>query len=177
MVRHLPKLLKPAMVPGSLALLSIAGCSPTRVESLHDSLVRALTLDDALVCPTFNVTPDTIQILTNQRTYPLGGGNFLRVPRDAVANDGDYEVMPIANSKNERVAGFRIRPLAGADADFDEPVELEISYQGCTVDESKRLVILRNNGVNSSSLGGAKSKAKDYVKAFTEGFSEFAIAI
>lgn len=128
-------------------------------------------------CPTFRVDTKQFRIRPQAETIPLGGGNFLIIPDNAVPVAGNYEVAPIAEA-GVRLAGLRIDAVGSATSDFSEPVELQINYAGCPFEGStRRFTVVKKDAQGKPNLGGAKSHSRKIMRVLIGGLTEFAIAI
>jgi len=77
-----------------------------------------------------------------------------------------------------RLAAIVIEPQGDAPIEFEEPVTIRISYDGCPFENSRRLMwIVTDDGNTWERVGGAKSRVGRYVEAPVNHFSAFAIAM
>lgn len=133
-----------------------------------------------------DIKSQLIELQNNTRRVDLGENNknVLILPNGAIPQRIvlKYRVDPILVD-GQRGAGVMITPdpLNPPDFEFEEPVELRLSYEDCGEfkgeENTKSFVILKTSLGVTFPIGGAKIKKKDFVSVAIDSFSKFAIAI
>jgi hypothetical protein len=130
-------------------------------------------------CAPFALRDTTINVGSAGGQFNLGNDNQLTFSRGAITSGrATYEIRQAPDFNGRRLAAIVVEPVEGAPVEFEEPVTIRISYDGCPFENSRRpMWLVTDDGGSWEKVGGAKSRVGRYVEAAVNHFSAFAIAM